>query len=205
MKFEPFQITEHDVQKISEMVYESNREILQYAFGKKKKNAQKRIARLIKIGKNHYGYENVYIAFDENKIAGFFFGYTGKEQNYRLKNTNSFTFLKLMLTYGYIKYKLFIRPLFMKISLVDIKEDDFYISNIIVGENYSDKDVDIFLFENAKKVAISKNCKNIVTDSSLDNYKSKEFNEKHGFEIYDKKEAVVKSEKIGNYFMRYRL
>lgn len=201
MKFEKFEVNNTNLKKVSGLIYESNEEILKYAFGKNRKKAQKKIEKLVQIGKNHYGYENIYVAYDGQRITGFFIGYTGQEQEDRLKNTDSLTFLKLMLAYGIIKYKLFIRPLFMRISLVDIKKDDFYVDGILIDENYRDAGVDSFLLEKAIELAKSKNCKRLVADISLARLDEKEFYEKFGFKVYDRKIENINSEAIGNYFM----
>jgi len=205
MKFEHLEVGNADLKKVSRLVYESNEEILKYAFGKNKEKAQKKIEKLIQIGKNHYGYENIYAAYDGRKIAGFFIGYTGQEQIDRRKNTDSLTFLKLMHAYGVIKYKMFIRPLFMRISLVDMKKDDFYVDGISIDEDYRDSSVDSFLLEKSIEIAKNKNCKRLVVDISLVRLDEKEFFEKAGFKIYDKKIETIKSESIGNYFMEYLL
>ncbi len=205
MKFERFQVVETDVQKVSELLYESNREILQYAFGKKKKTAQKRIKKLIIIGKNHYGYENIYVVRDGKRVVGFLIGYTGQDQDERRKGTDFLTFLKLMRAYGIIKYKLFVRPLFMRISLVDMKKDDFYVGGILIDENYQGADVASFFLERAIECAKSKNCRRLVMDISISRSDEKEFYEKAGFNVYDKKIETIQSETIGNFFMEYIL
>lgn len=198
-------VNSFDVDKISGLIYESNQEILKYIFGKNKEKAQKKIKKLIQIGKNHYGYENIYVAYDDNIMVGFFIGYTGKEQNDRQKNTDGLTFLKLMKVYGLIKYKLFIRPLFMKVTLVDVEKDDFYIDYILTDKNYEKNEVNYFLLEKAIEVAKSKNCRRLVTNVSLKNSSVKKFFEAFGFKTYDKKTHKVNSEIIGNYFMELLL
>ena len=205
MKFERFQVTETDVQTVSELLYESNREILQYAFGKKKKTAQKRIKKLIRIGKNHYGYKNIYAVYVGKTMAGFFIGYTGKEQEERKEQTDFFTFLKLMSAYGILKYRLFVRPLFMNISLVDMRNDDFYIDDILLNQKYQHNDIESFLFKKAVECAKDNGCKRIVTDISLAKPEKKEYYESIGFSVYDKKTERVHGNIIGNYLMRYLL
>jgi ribosomal protein S18 acetylase RimI-like enzyme len=205
MKFEKFKVSNTDLKKISGLIYESNEEILKYAFGKNKEKAQKKIEKLIQIGKNHYGYENIYVAYDGQRITGFFIGYTGQEQEDRRKDTDSLTFLKLMHAYGIIKYKLFIRPLFMRISIVDMGKDDFYMDGISIDENYRNAGADSFLLGKSIEFAKNKDCKRLIADISLARLDEKEFYEKAGFKEYDKKIENIKSETIGNYFMEYIL
>ncbi len=205
MQFDRFEVTNANVKNVSGLLYESNRKILRYAFGKNKKIAQKRIEKLVRIGKNHYGYENIYVARDGKKIAGFFVGYTGQEQDERRKNTDFLTFLKLMHAYGIVKYKLFVRPLFMKISLVDMKKDDFYIGGILIDKNYRDSNVASFLLKNAIEWAKREKCRRVVMDISISKLDEKKFYENAGFKIYDKKIENIKSETIGNFFIEYIL
>jgi hypothetical protein len=204
MKFDKFKVNNRDIIKVSELIYESNKNILKYAFGTSKK-APKRLEKLVRIGKNHYGYDNIYVAYDGEKIAGLFVGYTGKDQEDRHKETDSITFFKLMRAYGYLKYKLYVRPLFMRISLVDMKSDDFYMGDVVIVDEYVGKDLENFLLKNAIIVAKSKKCRRIVMDLSLEKTKEKKFFKQFGFKEYDKKTEHIKNDTFGNYFMEYSL
>jgi len=203
MKF--MKLKNDDIKNVSKLILENNFNILKHAFGTNKIKASKRLEKLIRIGKNHYGYDNIYIAYDSEKIAGLFVCYTGKEQDERKKNTDFLTFYKLMFAYGYLKYKLYVRPLFMRISLVDVKIDDFYMGDIVIVDDYIGKDLEKYLLKNAIEVAKTKKCRRIVMDLSLEKTKEKKFYEKFGFKEYDKKTELIKTETIGNYFMEYTL
>ena len=54
MKF--MKLKDNDIEKVSKLIFENNFNILKHAFGSNKKKASKRLEKLVRIGKNHYGY-----------------------------------------------------------------------------------------------------------------------------------------------------
>ena len=59
-------VTKHDLNKISKLIYETDAETFNFYFQKKEK-ASKKILELVKIGDNTLGFENIYVVTENNE------------------------------------------------------------------------------------------------------------------------------------------
>ena len=101
MKFVKLNIDKHDLNKVSELIYETELTIIKQLLGKDQNEAINNIKNLIKSGNNYFGHENIHVVIDENEnILGILVSFSGRETSLwndlkvYLKVLNFYDFLK---------------------------------------------------------------------------------------------------------------
>ena len=79
MKFSEFDINQHDLNNVADLIYETEPELFSLLFGSKKEKALSRIISVIKTGNNSFGHEFIYLAIEKNEILGLTIIYKGNE------------------------------------------------------------------------------------------------------------------------------
>lgn len=184
MNIEKLDTKRHDLQLVSELIYETDKDLFRIFLDKNRSKALKKLKKLIVAGKNPYGHENIHVAEDEDgKAMGVLVAYRGDEIKFMDEvrvyrdAVNFLQFLKLTL----------LKPIFDRISASSIDADDYYIGNIAVNPEVRGKGTGTFLLEQSFEIARKKNCKRMVLDVLFYNTKARAWYEKHGFTVYGEK------------------
>ncbi|KAF5089108.1 GNAT family N-acetyltransferase [Methanobacterium aggregans] len=184
MNIEKLDTGRHDLQLVSELIYETDTDLFRIFLDEDRQKAIEKLQKLIVAGRNPYGHENIHVAEDENgQAVGILVAYRGDEIKFRdeakvyMDTMNFLQFLKLTL----------VKPIFDRISASSIKGDDYYIGNIAVNPDVRGKGTGTFLLKQSFQIARKKNCKRMVLDVLFYNRKARAWYEKHGFTVYGEK------------------
>ncbi len=174
----------HDLQLVSELIYETDKDLFKIFFDKDREKALLKLQKIIKAGKNCYGYEHIHVAEDDSgDVMGILTAFRGDEIKFLEEariyagNIGGADFVKMIL----------VKPIFDRISASSIGGDDFYIGNIAVDPNIRGGGIGTFLLKESFKVAREKNCKRMLLDVLFYNKKAKQWYEKHSFKVCGEK------------------
>ena len=180
MQFTKLDNNKHDLNKVAELIFETEPELFSLLFGKNKLKALSRIIRVVKTGNTSFGYNNIYLALKEEQILGLTIIYKGDEvdKNTEIRNiSDALDFIGLMRLY--ILEKILLNKLLTR----NLDKKELYISNLCVDKNNRKRGIGIFLLKNIINQAQLKNCKTIVLDVSNENIVAVELYKKYGFNI----------------------
>jgi len=180
MQFTKLDINKHDLNKVAELIFETEPELFSLLFGKNKLKALSRIIRVVKTGNTSFGYNNIYLALKEEQILGLTIIYKGDEfdKNTEIRNiSDALDFIGLMRLY--ILEKILLNKLLTR----NLDKKELYISNLCVDKNNRKRGIGIFLLKNIINQAQLKNCKTIVLDVSNENIVAVELYKKYEFNI----------------------
>ena len=157
----------------------------------------------VQTGNNFVGYENIYLCFTDNVIAGLIIGYAGKSYS-KIKTLLDLLF-KLRLT-QILNYLIISSQLFDTAYTPYLEEDDFYISVIVVDEQYRNQGIGTLLLNHAVEIAREKECKKIVLDVDKDNEIAQSLYKKFGFIcLREKPQNKISSDSDNFQTMQYNL
>jgi len=201
MKLLKLDINKHDLNKVSELIYDTDAETFNFYF-KNKKNTAQRILKIVKQRDNSMGYKNIYVATQEedNNISGILVAYIGRE--YSFKNDLK-TYFNALNPFDALKFLIF--DIIDHFILADLKNDDFYLAAVAVNEDFRGKGIGTFILEKSKELARKKGCKRVVLDVDLENNGALRLYERFGFNIYNKKSIRWFHGEKGAYNMDYLL
>ena len=201
MKFIKLDIKKHDLNKVSELIYETDAETLNFLF-KNKINSSERIAKLVKTGDNSRGYEKIHVVTnDDNQVLGVLVASIGDDDS--VKN-DFITYFKTLNVFDALKFILWdIFDFFT--SSVDLDECDYYLADIAVDEECRGKGIGTFILEKSLELAREKGCKRVVLDVYLENKEALILYERFGFNIYNKKSFRLFGGEKGVYNMEYNI
>ena len=180
MKFVRCDISLHDLETVSTLIYDTEPFIFSLFFGKNKTKAIDRITRLVKAGSNSFGHDVIYLAVEHDQILGLTIFYSGKDideqKEYRVisETLGPFNVLRLWL---------FEKILVGRLLTNTLEDHDLYISNICVDKKHRDKGIGGFLLQHTLLLARKKQVKRILLDVSSDNRNAIRLYEKNGFQI----------------------
>lgn len=176
MKIKKFDLKTDDLDIVSELILkgysESGQEI------SRDENTIKSVRNFIETGNNFIGHENIYLCIIEAKIAGLVIGYSGKPVN---KFRTIFDLLFKFRLYQVLNYMVISSSLYDTVYTPKLKEDDFYISVIVVHERFRNRGVGTFLLSESILIAKKYGCKKIVLDVDANNYAALSLYKKFGF------------------------
>lgn len=198
MKLLKLDVNKHDLNKVSELIYDTDVEMFNFFF-KNKEDAIKRIKKLVKVGNNSLGHERTCVATeDNNQILGILIYSKGKEisrkQDYRV-------FFKALNPWDALKFVLF--DMIDGLILSDLDENDYYLASVAVNNQFRDKGIGTFILENAKKLAKEEGCRRVVLDVDLENQGALRLYERLGFKVFNKKSFRWFGGEKGAYNMEY--
>jgi ribosomal protein S18 acetylase RimI-like enzyme len=179
MKFKNFDLDHDDLNKVIELIIETEPELFYVLFGKGKKSLP-RIKKIVKAGKNSFGHDFIRLAIDKEEILGITIYYMGNQIN---KKFESNQFSKSIDFLGLIRIVFFEKTLINKILTKDLDEKELYIGNICVDKKFRGKGVGKFLIENIFNYAKESKCKRIILDVSKENKIAQKLYKKMGFKI----------------------
>ncbi|HEX3013425.1 MAG TPA: GNAT family N-acetyltransferase [Methanobacterium sp.] len=184
MKFVKLNINKHDLNKVSELIYETELTIFKQLLGKDEKEAIQNIKKLIKLGKNYFGHEHIYVVINEDEnIKGILVSFSGRE----LSLWNDFkAYFKVLNFYNFLKCA--VKGTLINESLTaSLGKDDYYLSNVAADPQFRGQGIGTFILENALKTAEEKGCSRVLLDVTFDNKGAKRLYERFGFKVYSKK------------------
>ena len=183
MKFIRLDTDKHDLNKVSELIYETELTIFKQLLGKDEKEATENIKNLVKSGNNYFGYENIHVVCgDDESMMGILVSFSGKE-------TSSWNDLKayfrILNFYNFLKCA--VKGTLINRSLTaSLDKNDYYLSNIAVDPQYRGQGIGTYILKNAVKTAEDKGCKRVLLDVTFKNKGAKRLYERFGFKVYSK-------------------
>lgn len=186
MKFEPLNIEQHDLEIVSELIYETELAIFRSLLGKDKEKAVYNIKRLITSGNNSFGYEHIHVVSEKhNSILGILVSFSGRQRSVwnDLKAYSEILdfpdFLKFI-TKGTIINELL---------TANVGRDDYYLSNIAVDPDCRGQGIGTYILENALKLAEEAECRRLILDVTFNNQGAFKLYKRFGFKVYGKTSA----------------
>jgi len=188
----------HSSYIVAELLYEKDHTIFNFLYGNKS-NSAKILEKLVVLGDNNLGHENIYVVTQNELVIGALLYSLGDHSKlgdlkFHFKNLNivdAFRFLLIELKDSLI--------------LSHLKKCDFYMAGIAVDEKFRGQGVGSLLLNKGIKVAQKMGCERVVLDVALDNLGAKRLYEKIGFEVFDKRSYPWFGGRIGMYNMELYL
>lgn len=190
----------HDSFKVSELIYEADAETFDFFFGNKR-NASEKLGRLVGVGDNHLGYQQIYLVTnDDQEIVGIMVYSSGE----KIGKIN-----ELKVIFGNFNFLDSLR--FIMIEIIDslflskLNEDDFYYAIVAVDENSRGQGIGSFILEGGIKLARKMGCRRAVLDVDIENEGALRLYERFGFRKFKEKSISLLGWKKGAFNMEYLL
>lgn len=178
MKFEQLNIEQHDLGKVSKLIYETELAIFRSIIGKDEVDATKNIESLIQMGNNIFGSENIHVVSDnDHRVLGILVSFPGDKITF-WKELKAYS--KILGFYDLLKY-LFKGTLVNELLTASIGPGDYYLSNVAVDPEFRGQGIGTFIMESALKLAKDSRCQKIVLNVTLKNNRALEFYKRFGF------------------------
>jgi ribosomal protein S18 acetylase RimI-like enzyme len=195
-------LNKHDLEMISKLIYETDKNLFGTFLDKNPVNAVEKLRKLIVSGKNSYGHEHVYIAEGpDSKIMGILVAFRGNEVKF-LEETR--VFMDTMNFFDFLKLTL-VKPVYDIITASSIESDDLYIGNIVVVDDLRGQGIGSELLKSSFQLGNHKKCKRVLLDVIFENDKAKKLYERRGFKVCDVKRFKWFGKSEGTYGMEYLL
>jgi ribosomal protein S18 acetylase RimI-like enzyme len=203
MKYSKCDINKHNLIDIANLIYQTEPDLTEMFFGRNKLKAIQRIVKLIKSKSNSFSGNNIFLAYENNRVLGILIGASGKEidkdEEWKVISNTLDLFSKIRLLF-------YDKLIVNRILTSEIKADEYYTGVLCVNKKYQKKGIGKNLIKNAKKIAKEKKCSKIILDVSKENDNAIKFYNKLGFKTYDEvnlrfffsKISVLKMELILN-------
>lgn len=202
MNFFKLEINRHDLELVTELIYETDENLFKTFLDKNHKKAIEKLKKLIVAGRNSYGHEHVYVAENENsELIGVIVAFRGDEIKF---SDEAAVFWESMNLLDFIKLTL-IKPVYDKITASSIERDDFYIGNLAVVNTLRGEGIGTKLLNRSISLAKEKKCKRVLLDVIYENVVAKRFYEKKGFKVCGEKKFKFLGDSEGTYGMEYIL
>ncbi len=186
MKFEPLNIEQHDLGKVSKLIYETELEIFRSILGNDETEGIKNIESLIKAGNNLFGSENIHVVSDgDGEVLGILVSFRGDEITF-WKELKAHS--KILDFYDLLRY-LFKGTLIDELLTARVDGKDYYISNIAVDPEFRGQGMGTCIVENALKHAENSGCGKVILNVTLNNERALKFYERFGFKVTGKNTA----------------
>jgi ribosomal protein S18 acetylase RimI-like enzyme len=201
MKIQKLNINTHNTKKVSELIYETDKDLFLAVLSKDSKKAVEKLQSIVETGKNPYGYENIQVASNGNQeVLGILTAFKGEDVK-RNEEVRSYfqavdfnDFLKLIL----------VKPVIDRmVAFADIQDEDYYIGNIAVDEDLRGDGIGSELLQKAKEDARKRGCDRILLDVLFSNKRVIPWYERYGFRICGKKSAKKFGIDEGTFGMEY--
>ncbi|MCE5213597.1 MAG: GNAT family N-acetyltransferase [Methanobacterium sp.] len=200
MELVKLDVNRYDLNLIAGLIYETDSESFEFYF-KNKQNAVNKIKKLIEIGKNNLGHENIYVVTnEEDQIHGILVisigeGYDFKHHlNLYFKTFNFLNALKFIL-FDFVD----------QIFLAKLDEDDLYLASVAVDYNCRGKGLGKFILKKSLEIAKKNGSKRAVLDVDIGNEVALNLYKKFGFKVYNKKILPWIGGNKGVYNMEYNI
>ena len=131
MKFTELDINSHDINKVAELIFDTEPIVFSLLFGKNKDKALHRIKNIVKIGNNSFGHEHIYIAIEGDRILGLTVIYRGDEIDLKIESDK---FSAALDFFGRLRLAFYEKILLNRLLITKLEENDLYISNVCVDK-----------------------------------------------------------------------
>ena len=202
MDIRKFDLNKHDINEVSLLIYETDKNLFSTFLDKNPDKAVKKLKKLIVAGNNCYGKENLYITEnEEGEIGGIIVAFRGDEVKFIdeakvfMDTMNFLDFLKLTI----------VKPVYDKITASSIESDDFYLGNLVVAQNSRGQGIGTELLKSSFKLARDKKCKRVLLDVLFENERAKNLYDRLGFKVCGEKSFKWIGKDDGTYGMEYLL
>ena len=200
MKFVKLDISRHDLNKVSELIYETELSIFRPLLGKNKNEAVENIKKLIKEVDTSFSHEHIHVVSDEDEnLLGILVSFCGRE----ISIWNDFkAYFRILNFYDFFKYMIK-GTLINELLTASVGKNDYYLSNIAVDPQFRGKGIGTYILENAFKLAEKKRCRRVILDVTLNNVGASRLYERVGFKVYGKKNPKIIFNGKGTYNMEH--
>ena len=188
MEFTKFDIKYHDLQKVADLIFETEPELFSLLFGKNKDKALSRIKRVVQAGGNSFGHDYIYLAIDKNQILGLTLIYKRNDIDKRIESDK---FSEILDFPSLLRIIFFEKMLISRLLTKNLEEKELYISNICVDKNNRGMGIGKFLLSNVFKQARVEHCKTIILDVSKDNHIAIDLYKKAGFKVSKERSSLL--------------
>ncbi len=194
-------INKHDLNKVSELIYETDADTFNFYFHNKE-IASNKIFELLKAGKNTLGFENIYIITEnnENDVLGILVAVKGNDSSLIKDIKANFKILNLL---DALKFSIF--NFVDSLILAKLEDNDIYLASVAVDDRCRGKGMGTFILEKSMELARDLGCKKVVLDVDLKNEGALRLYERFGFKIFNKKSIPWFGGEKGVYNMEYVL
>ena len=194
-------INKHDLNKVSELIYETDADTFNFYFHNKE-IASNKIFELLKAGKNTLGFENIYIITEnnENDVLGILVAVKGNDSSLIKDIKANFKILNLL---DALKFSIF--NFVDSLILAKLEDNDIYLASVAVDDRCRGKGMGTFILEKSMELARDLGCKKVVLDVDLKNEGALRLYERFGFKIFNKKSIPWFGGEKGVYNMEYIL
>ncbi len=199
MKFEKLDLTRHDIDKVSELIYETELELFRSLLGKDEFEATQNIKELVKAGGNSLGHENIHVINHQGDVLGILVSFIGRETSFW---SDFKAYYKILNSYDFLKY-IIKGTLINKLLTADLGENEYYLSNIAIDANFRGQGIGSYILENAVKLAENIGCRRVILDVTMDNEGALRLYERFGFKIYGKSVSKWIFKDEGTFNMEY--
>ena len=190
----------HDSFKVSEIIYEADAETFDFFFGNKE-NASQKLGKLVSIGDNNLGYQQIYVVTnDDHQIMGVMVYSAGEK-------IGTMHELKVL----FRNFNILDSVRFIMIEIIDsiflsrLEKDDFYYAIVAVDEHFRGQGVGSFILEEGITLAREKGCKRAVLDVDIENEGALRLYERFGFRKFKERILSLPGWKKGAFNMEYLL
>lgn len=200
MKFVKLDINNHDLDKVSKLIYETELSLFTPLLGRSEDEALKNLKTLIKRGNNSFGYENIHVAVDEDEnMLGILVAFSGRETSL----WNDFkAFSKVLSLMEFLKYVVK-GTIINELLTASVGKNDYYLSNVGVDPAFRGQGIGTYILENAYEIAKEKGCKRVILDVTFKNEGALRLYERFGFKIYGKTSGKWLWKDQGTYNMEH--
>ncbi len=186
MKFEPLNTEQHDLGKVSKLIYETELEIFRSIIGKDETEAINNLESLIKAGDNLFGSENIHVVSDgDHGVLGILVSFRGKDVGF-WKDLKAYS---RILDFPDLLRYIFKGTLIDGLLTARVGQEDYYLSNVAVDPDFRGQGIGTCIMENALKLAENKGCPRVVLNVTLKNKKALKFYKRFGFKVTGKNTA----------------
>lgn len=185
MKFEPLNLKQHDLDKVSELIYETELKIFRSLLGKDETEAINNIKSLINAGNNSFGSEHIHVASDDGKVLGILVSFRGKDVGFH-KDLKAYG---RVLDFNDLLRYIVKGTLINELLTARVGREEYYLSNVAVTPEFRGQGVGSFIVENALKLAENAGCKKVILNVTLTNEGALKFYKRFGFKVTGKSTA----------------
>ena len=194
MIIEKLNIKKHNTYKVAELLYETDHDIFNF-FYQNKANTAHKLEKLIILGDNNLGHENIYVVTQNELVIGVLLYFSG---NHHKLGELKFLFNNLNIIDA---FRFLLIDLKDTLILSHLEKCDFYLAGVAVDEKFRGQGVGSLILNKGIDMARQKGCKRVVLDVALDNPGAKRLYERTGFKVFDKRSYPWFGGRIGMFNM----
>lgn len=196
-----FDSNKHDIDTVSELIVDTDTELSEFFFGGDRDRAVRKVKRLISMGRNSYGHENIHVASHDSQVLGVVVAYSYEDKASWSQLRELMAFLRVMSICDKMRFILLGIPLLEILMPEDLKPGDIYISNVVVGREHRGSGIGSFLLKKLKEQASYAGRRRLWLYVSHDNETAIKLYERMGFGVCRKRRLWLPWMKIETHKM----